>query len=116
MASILSQYKVYFHPHEPLLFLWHLLSSSVNRLFLEYYSASSLWIIKVWTTEGLLYISNVDLVAKVECVIMIKNKKPTIKSHMLVILSVSQLQITIYVQMVEGCNFMDATVNRLSTK
>ena len=34
MASILSQYKVYFCLHEPLLFSWCLLSFSVSRLFL----------------------------------------------------------------------------------
>ena len=41
MASILSQQEVYFRPHEPLLFLWRLLSSSVSWLFLLY-SARSL--------------------------------------------------------------------------
>ena len=34
MASILSQYEVYFHLHEPFIFSWHLPSSSVSRLFL----------------------------------------------------------------------------------
>ena len=34
MSSILSQYKVYFHPHKPFLFSWHLLLSSVSRLSL----------------------------------------------------------------------------------
>ena len=31
MASILSQYEVYFRPHEPLLFSWCLLLFSVNQ-------------------------------------------------------------------------------------
>ena len=33
MASILSQYKVYFCPHEPLLFLCRLLLPSISQLF-----------------------------------------------------------------------------------
>ena len=41
MASILSQHEVYFRPHEPLLFLWRYLSSSVSWIFLVY-SAQSL--------------------------------------------------------------------------
>ena len=32
LASILSQYEVYFHLHKPFLFSWRLLSSSVSRL------------------------------------------------------------------------------------
>ena len=32
MASILSQYEVYIRPHEPFLFSWRLLSSSVSLL------------------------------------------------------------------------------------
>ena len=35
MSSILSQYEVYFHPHEPFVFSWHILSSSVNWFFLR---------------------------------------------------------------------------------
>ena len=34
LSSILSHYEVYFYLHEPFLFLWCLLSSSVSWLFL----------------------------------------------------------------------------------
>ena len=40
IASILSQYKVYYCPHKPFLFSWLLLSSSVAKSFL--YSVGSL--------------------------------------------------------------------------
>ena len=36
MASILSQYKVHFRPHEPFVFSQRLLLSSVSQLFLVY--------------------------------------------------------------------------------
>ena len=51
MASILSQHKVYFCLHKPLLFLWPLLSSSVSWLFLVY-SVRSLPLIKTHGSES----------------------------------------------------------------